>query len=153
MTIAEMAARVRDYLDRQGCRIEVDEEPTSFAAIEPETGLHFVFLLPGAAEDDLGEDGLELQVILPLADWSDVRPEAVQQVTEMLACQDSVPGSSNSLGFVRDVDGKPARITLQGSTGLQTMGVLDEKDLRLLLESLTLDSADLMPRLRPYLVD
>ena len=152
MTIAELSQRLKEFLEIEGCRIEGESpgEP-DFAAVHPSTGLSFIFDLPGEGEDPVDDGGVELQVAIPLLDWCALRDDAEAEAKDVLACQDSLPSSSNSLGYVRGVQGAPAKITLQGSTGLQTMGEDDRNDVRLLLESLALDSVDAAEALRPLL--
>ena len=152
MTIAELSQCLKEFLEIEGCRIE-DDSPgdPGFAAVHPSTGLSFVFDLPGDAAEPVDNGGVELQVGVPLLDWAALRCEAEAEAKDALACQDSLPSSANSLGYVRDAQGKPMKITLQGSTGIQTMGEDDENDVRLLLESLALDSLDAAEVLKPFL--
>lgn len=152
MTIGELAQRLKTFLELEGCRIDSDApECPHFAIRHPGTGLSFVFNLPGDPDDGLGDQGVEAHVVLPLLEWAQLKPGAEAEIKDLLACQDTLPGSSNSLGYVRGANGKPCRITLQGSAGLQDMSVEDEQDIRLLLESLALDSLDAIAPLRPYL--
>lgn len=154
MTIGELSKRLQEYLEGEGVRIDADApDAPSFAGVDPTTGLSFVFSLPGEAGDDLGDTGVELQVILPLLDWAQLNADeaSMAAVKDLLACQDTLPGSVNSLGYTRGTNGQPQRITLQGSTGLQSMSGEDEKDVKLLLESLALDSVDVMQPLHKHL--